>query len=376
MRQRTGLVLILWGILCAACATSSSQSDLPPSASDLALLKTTRLCDQKAEALKRWTGLPVRETPWGSGQELGIPGNRSESGADESFFFDEDGTLVGALFAFPTGLPLKPYPVLRNTLSELKPMLEFYLTITAAPDRSTMDTSGLFRTGDEKSTTEYIVQGGVNGTLLLASVALDPYVPLLSAYRPEFLGRVGKGDKSQTTHPAGSKAPASAAAFPALQQFARAEAAYFASCGNRDTDRAVAAYRKAIAQGIPDKIQLAEAHHRLGLALAAKGELKEARAEMEQSLTVRPNSPDVLNSLGTVYLKLGDRDKAIASFERAVTLRPNYPIARYNLGEAYEAFNTRLAIEEYETYLALVERLPEEKERAMKARQRIKMLKR
>lgn len=376
MRQRIGLVLILSGIMWSACAAPSSRPDLPPSASDLTLLKTTRLCDQKADALKRWAGLPVRQSPWGSGEEIGIPGNRSESGAEESFFFDEDGLLVGALFAFPSGLPLKPYPVLRNTLSELKPTLEFYLSIAAAPDRSNLDTSALYRTGDEKSTTEYIVQGGATQTLLLASVALDPYSSLLSAYRSEFLARVGKGDKTKSPQPATTKAPPAAAAFPALQQFARGESAYFASCASRDMDRAAAAYEKAIAKGIPDKVQLAEAHHRLGLALAGKGQLKQARAEMEQSLSVRPNSPDVLNSLGTVYLKLNERDKAIASFERAITLRPNYPLARYNLGEAYEPVNGRLAIEEYETYVALVEGVPEEKERVAKARERIRMLKR
>jgi len=375
MRRTISVALIASAVLVSACAAPSSRPDLPPSASDLVLLKSMRLCDQKDEALKRWTGLPVQRTAWGSGEEIGIPGNRSESGAEESFFFDEDGLLVGALFAFPTGLPLKPYPVLRDTLSQLKPTLEFYLSLTTVPDRTNLDTSGLYRTGDEKTTTEYIVQRGSSPTLLLASIALDPYASLLSAYRPEFLARGGKGDKSKSAQPASPKSP-SAAAFPSLQQFARGETAYFASCGTRDMDRAAAAYEKAIAQGIPDKVQLAEAHHRLGLALAGKGQLTQARAEIEQSLSVRPNSPDVLNSLGTIHLKLGDRDKAIASLERAITLRPNYPLARYNLGEAYEPVNSKLAIEQYETYLALVEGVPEERERMAKARERIRMLKR
>lgn len=372
MRKTLSVVSILWALCFSACAEPSGRPDLPPSASDLVLLKSARLCDQKPDALKTWATLPLQRSAWGSGEEIRIPRDRSQSNADESYFFDEDGLLVGGLFAFPGGLSLKPYPVLRDTLSELKPTVEFYLTLTTTTDRPSMDSSGLFRTGDEKSTVEYIVQSGKNQKLLLASVAIDPYAPLLSAYRPEFLSRVGKGDVVKPSQPA--KAPA-ATAFPALQQFARGETAYFGSCGVRDMDRAVAAYEKAIAQGIPDKVQLAEAHHRLGLALSAKGQLKLARAQMEQSLTVRPNTPDVLNSIGTVHLKLGDRDKAIAAFERAVTLRPNYPIARFNLGEAYEPVNTRLAIEEYETYLALVEGVPEEKERAAKAQARIKTLK-
>ncbi len=375
MRRTLSVVSILWALCVSACAEQSSRPDLPPSASDLVLLKSARLCDQKPDVLKKWVALPLQRSAWGSGEEIRIPRDRSQSNAEESYFFDEDGLLVGGLFAFPGGLSLKPYPVLRDTLSELKPTVEFYLTLNTTMERPSMDSSGLFRTGDEKSTVEYIVQSGKNQKLLLASVAIDPYAPLLSAYRPEFLSRVGKGDVVKPSQPP-AKTSAAVTAFPALQQFARGETAYFGSCGLRDMDRAAAAYEKAIAQGIPDKIQLAEAHHRLGLALAATGQLKQARAQMEQSLAVRPNTPDVLNSIGTVHLKLGDRDKAIAAFERAVRLRPNYPIARFNLGEAYELVNTRLAIEEYETYLALVEGVPEEKERAMKARQRIKMLKR
>jgi len=97
---------------------------------------------------------------------------------------------------------------------------------------------------------------------------------------------------------------------------------------------------------------------------------------MQQSLTLRPNTPDVLNNLGTVYKELGDQDKAIAAFEKSVSLRPNYPLARYNLAEAYETTNPKRAISEYETYLALVEGVPEEAERALRARERVTVLSR
>ena len=56
-----------------------------------------------------------------------IPADRSASHGDESYFFDEDGTLVGTLFTFSSGLDLAPYSVLRHTLTLLKPTLEFYL---------------------------------------------------------------------------------------------------------------------------------------------------------------------------------------------------------------------------------------------------------
>ncbi|MFM7840431.1 MAG: tetratricopeptide repeat protein, partial [Nitrospira sp.] len=100
------------------------------------------------------------------------------------------------------------------------------------------------------------------------------------------------------------------------------------------------------------------------------------RAAIEKALAIRPNTAEFLNSLGTVYAKLSDRTRAVAMFERAVTLRPNYVVARFNLAEAYEQVNPRRAIAEYETYLALVEDIAEEKGRAALAQQRVELLKR
>ena len=96
---------------------------------------------------------------------------------------------------------------------------------------------------------------------------------------------------------------------------------------------------------------------------------------MLQSLSIRPNIPEVLNNLGTVHLKLGDKAAAVGVFERAVRLRPNYAVARYNLAEVLEQTNPKRAVAEYETYLALVEGNPEEDTRAAQARERIKLLK-
>jgi hypothetical protein len=63
-----------------------------------------------------------------------------------------------------------------------------------------------------------------------------------------------------------------------------------------------------------------------------------------------------------------------ASFERTVTLRPNYAIARYNLAEAYESTNPKQALSEYETYLALVEGIPDEAGRIALVQQRVNAL--
>lgn len=362
-----GLILVV----VAACA-DSPRTPLPPSDTDLPLLTPGQLCLKKAAFLEQHRLDQFQPVPWGSGQELRLSASRSPLQAEEGYFFDEDGQLVGAVFVFPRMLALKPYPVLRETLSQLKPDMEFYLPGASVTADDAMDSGVLYRTGDEKSTMQYVTSGqGRDAMLRLASVAIDPYEKLLSPYRPEFLARL---NRKEGDLPAGSRSEKDD--FAALQQFARGETSQLGYCGSREYDRAADAYRKALALGLPDKVRTAEAHHRLGLAYEGQGQFEQAREQMEQSLAIHPNTPEVLNNLATVYLKLGERDKGVKMLERAVSLRPNYALARYNLAEAYEAANPKRAIEEYETYLALVEGIREEADRAAKARERVKALRR
>lgn len=364
--------------LVIGCSGSAApvKPPLPPSQSDLLLLASTALCERKAEFLKKHSPTTHTAKDWGSGQELTIPSESSASQGEESYFFDEDGVLVGALFAFPKGLDLKPYPVLRDTLSQLKPSVEFYLNVAQLETRTNMESSALLETGDEKSTTQYLVIGlGEQPILLQASFTIDPYVRLFSPYRREFLERLrtpagGKGGQQMESQGDEDKEP-----FSSLQQFARGQAAQLAYCGDKNYDIAADAYQKTIVSGFTNKVWLAEAHHKLGLAWEAKGRFDKAKTEMLQSLALRPNIPEVLNNLGTVQIKLGDKAAGLSLFEKAVVLRPNYALARYNLAEASEATNPKRALSEYETYLAIVEGIPEEADRIAYAKERIKVLK-
>lgn len=371
------------GLLLASCvllgcgAKAPARSNLPPSESDLVLLKSVTICAHKPEFLAGQPP-PVRASrAWGSGQEFMIPSERSASRGEESYFFDEDGLLVGALFTFPKGLNLDPYPALRRTLSQLKPVLEFYLSVSQLETKANMESSSILETGTEKSTTQYLVTGSRDHPiLLLASFTVDPYARLFSPYRREFLDRLrnpaeGKGGQKMESQGSEDKEP-----FLSLQQFARGQVAHLGYCGDKNYDVAIDAYQKSIASGFTNKVWLAEAHHKLGLAWAGKGQYDKAKAEMLRSLAIRPNTPEVLNNLGTVHVKLGERAEALALFEKAVTLRPNYAVARYNLAEAYEQENPRRAVSEYETYLVLVKGIPDEEARAAHARERIKALKR
>lgn len=364
-------------VLCllVACQAPPPRPPLPPSESDLDLLRSTKLCDKREPFLQRQSA-SLERRPWGTGEELRLPSAQSSLKGDESYFFDEDGTLVGALFVFPAGLDLKPYPTLRYTLSQLKPALEFYLTVAKLAERANMETSTLYQTGDEKTTTQYLVLGALDSPALLeASFTVDPYVQLFSPYRKEFLDRLrhtGKEGADRTdSQGAEDKEP-----FVSLQQFARGQTAQLSYCGTRDDTIALDAYKKAGTSGFSSKVWQAELHHRLGLAWDAKGEIDKAKAELLRSLDIRPNSPEVLNNLGTIHKSLGEKKDALASFEKAVFLRPNYAIARYNLAEMLEPTDRKRAITEYETYIAIVDGIPEEADRILLAKERVKALKR
>lgn len=359
-----------------ACEAPSPRPNLPPSESDLVLLKSVTLCSRKPAFLQSHPASTLKAHSWGTGEELILPADRSPSHSDESYFFDEDGQLVGTLFTFSSGLDLAPYPILRDTLTKLKPALEFYLTVANFASKSSLDSSTLYETGDEKTTTQYLIIGArEHPTLLQASVTIDPYVRLFSPYRREFLERLRNPGGSTAGRPLDSQGAEDKEPFPSLQQFARGQTAQLSYCGAKNYDIAADAYQKSIVTGFNDKVWLAEAHHKLGLAWEGKGQHEKAKTELVQALAIRPNAPEILNNLGTVQAKLGNKPAALTLFEKAVTLRPNYAIARYNLAEAIEPSNPKRAIAEYETYLALVEGIPDEADRIALVKGRVKTLK-
>jgi tetratricopeptide (TPR) repeat protein len=360
-----------------ACETPNpKQQNLPPSESDLVLLKSASLCQRKPDFLQQHPLASLKVKTWGTGQELMVPADRSPLRGDESYFFDEDGLLVGALYTFPAGLDLKPYPVLRHTLTLLKPALEFYLHVASLSVESSMDSTALYETGDEKTTTQYLVISPREHPILLqASVTTDPYVRLFSPYRREFLVRLKSSGSQKIGQQMDTQGAEDKEPFASLQQFARGQTAQLSYCGPQSYEIAADAYQKAIVTGFTNKVWQAEAHHKYGQALYGLGQYEKAKGEMLQSLAIRPNTPETLNNLGSVYQKLGDKAAAQAAFEKAIILRPNYAIARFNLAEAVELTNPKRALTEYETYLVLVEGVPEEADRIALVQQRVKALK-
>lgn len=159
-----------------------------------------------------------------------------------------------------------------------------------------------------------------------------------------------------------------------MQQFARGEIALFASCGTAHPDIAQDAYQHAIDYGLSETKQLAEAHHRLGLALTHLGKFPEAETSMKAALAILPHAANILNSYGTVLVKRENLTGGIQAYERALALQPAYAQARFNLAKVFESINPKRAIQEYETFIVLAEDNPDETARVAMAKAKIKSL--
>ena len=98
-----------------------------------------------------------------------------------------------------------------------------------------------------------------------------------------------------------------------------------------ETDRAIAAYEKAIRLAP----EYSEAHNNLGNLLMSQKKFDEAIQHFEASIKIFPENPNTHNNLGTVHAIRGDFGKAEAYFAKAVSIQPTYYDARQNLGVAY-----------------------------------------
>ena len=106
----------------------------------------------------------------------------------------------------------------------------------------------------------------------------------------------------------------------------------------------------------------ARAHHSLGVAHFARGELNEAVSEYLLALRIRPWYPEALTNLGNAYAALGRLDEAIRQYRRAVLVAPGLPEAHNNLGNTLAAQGLREeALREYREALRLDPNLPEAK---------------
>ena len=64
------------------------------------------------------------------------------------------------------------------------------------------------------------------------------------------------------------------------------------------------------------------------------GDLRQALGDCDQSLRLKPNDPNALDSRGLVFLKLGRLDDAIADYGAALELKPKLASSLYGRGLA------------------------------------------
>ena len=65
------------------------------------------------------------------------------------------------------------------------------------------------------------------------------------------------------------------------------------------------------------------------------GNLNDAQKGFDYLISKYPNSSDLLNSLGTLYLQLGEDNKGCALLEKSLQINPNQSKISFNLGNSY-----------------------------------------
>jgi len=102
------------------------------------------------------------------------------------------------------------------------------------------------------------------------------------------------------------------------------------------------------------------AYGHLGWTLFKKGKVDSSISYLERALKIKPNDPDVHDSLGLVMKQKGQLDAASAHFEETLRFRPNDSVAVINLGSILQQKgNLDAAVAKYREALVLK---PEEAE--------------
>jgi tetratricopeptide (TPR) repeat protein len=98
-----------------------------------------------------------------------------------------------------------------------------------------------------------------------------------------------------------------------------------------DLDRAIADFTEAITL---DPKYAAAITSRCWTRVISGQHFQEALSDCNESLRIRPNDPETLESRGFTYLRLGQWDDAIADFGAVLAINPKYPNSLYGRGLA------------------------------------------
>jgi tetratricopeptide (TPR) repeat protein len=107
-------------------------------------------------------------------------------------------------------------------------------------------------------------------------------------------------------------------------------AAYLQNTG--ELDQAITYYRRALAR-YPNA---AEAHHRLGVALAEQDKLSEALPHFAEVVRLEPKDEDAHYNLGRILLEMGKQADAESHLRTALRLQPDHEAAKESLKRALQ----------------------------------------
>ena len=96
-------------------------------------------------------------------------------------------------------------------------------------------------------------------------------------------------------------------------------------------DQATQSFKQVIAAKPDDP----DALYNLGTLYLRRNSPVEARQYLEQTVKLRPNYPEAWNNLGMIAAQGGDAEEAIRNFKQSLQLRPSYATALLNLGNVY-----------------------------------------
>ncbi len=98
-----------------------------------------------------------------------------------------------------------------------------------------------------------------------------------------------------------------------------------------DVEGALAIFR----QVVEERPQDAQAHFRLGLALAESGDDEAAVLSLGKAVEIDPQITDAYLALGNSYLRMEDRRSAFLAFNEAAKVAPENASTWFNLGSLY-----------------------------------------
>lgn len=105
--------------------------------------------------------------------------------------------------------------------------------------------------------------------------------------------------------------------------------------GLNQPDRAIAAYRQALAWQASDPHPSEQPFLNLGILLTDRNQPEEALALLQRAETLAPADPRVHSSLGRLYVRLRQYSKAQPQLEQAVQSKPDDPSLHFQLGQVY-----------------------------------------